>query len=164
MDALKLAEYLQRETPRAENLHVTSLVRTLAGSSRETYSFDAEWIEDGILKTLPMILQRGASEREFNVLVAMHRAGIKTPEPRFLELDTSTLGEPFLITERVPGRTAYGASMLVEPVPLRRKLADQFIAEMVRLHQLDWRALQLEWLGAPNDLAEPARAQTQALV
>jgi aminoglycoside phosphotransferase (APT) family kinase protein len=44
---------------------------------------------------------------------------------------------------------------------LRRKIADEFLAEMTRLHQLDWRALKMDWLGVPNDLAEPARAQTQ---
>ena len=62
---------------------------------------------------------------------------------------------------RMPGRTAAGAAAAAEPEPLRRTLADEFMNEMARLHRLDWRALKLEWLGVPKDLAEPARAQTQ---
>ena len=90
----------------------------------------------------------------------MYRAGMKIPEPLFLELDPSVMDRPFFIMHRMPGRTAVGAAAAVEPEPLRRKLADEFITEMARLHKLDWRALKMEWLGAPKDLAEPARAQT----
>ena len=62
---------------------------------------------------------------------------------------------------RMPGRTATGAAAAAEPEPLRRKLAEEFMTEMARLHQLDWRALKMEWLGAPKDLTEPARTQTR---
>ena len=153
----------------ATDLRVIDLVRVPGGSSRETYSFDVEWTEHGTRKMRPMIgrrdptggLLKSEREREYKVVDAMYRAGMKIPEPLFLELDPSVMERPFFIMHRMPGRTATGAAAAAEPEPLRRKLADEFMTEMARLHQLDWRALKMEWLGVPNDLAEPARAQTQ---
>ncbi len=168
MDFHRLTEYLKRRMPHATDLRVINLVRIPGGSSRETYSFDVEWTENGERKTRPMIgrrdplggLLKTERRREYNVVDAMYRAGMKIPEPLFLELDPSVMDRPFFIMHRMPGRTAVGAAAAVEPEPLRRKLADEFITEMARLHKLDWRALKMEWLGAPKDLAEPARAQT----
>jgi aminoglycoside phosphotransferase (APT) family kinase protein len=155
--------------PDATGLRVVNLMRIPGGSSRETYSFDVEWTENGARKTIPTIgrrdpiggLLKSEREREYKVVDAMYRAGMKIPKPLFLELDPAVLERPFVITHRMPGRTATGAPAAAEPEPLRRKLADELMTEMARLHQLDWRALKMEWLGVPRDLAEPARAQTK---
>ncbi len=155
--------------PHAIDLRVLNLVRIPGGSSRETYSFDVEWKESGKHQTRPMIgrrdptggLLKSEREREFKVVDAMYRAGMTIPEPLFLELDPAVMDRPFFIMHRMPGRTAAGGAAAAEPEPLRRKLADEFLSGMARLHQLDWRTLKMEWLGAPKDLAEPARAQTQ---
>ena len=155
--------------PHATDLRVINMARIPGGSSRETYSFDVEWTENGAPETRPMIgrrdpiggLLKTEREHEYKVVDAMYRAGIKIPEPLFLELDPGVMDRPFFIMHRMPGRTATGAIAAMEPEPLRRKLADEFMTEMVRLHKLDWRALGMEWLGVPKDLAEPARAQTQ---
>jgi aminoglycoside phosphotransferase (APT) family kinase protein len=155
--------------PQASDLRVVNLMRIPGGSSRETYSFDLEWTENGEHKTRPMIgrrdptggLLKSERSREYKVVDTMHRAGMRIPEPLFLELDASVMERPFFIMHRMPGRTAAGAGAAAEPEALRRALAIDFLAEMARLHQLDWRALGMEWLGAPADLAEPARVQTQ---
>jgi aminoglycoside phosphotransferase (APT) family kinase protein len=155
--------------PHASDLRVINLARIPGGSSRETYSFDVEWTENGVAKSRPMIARRDPTggllkserEREYKVVDAMFRAGLKIPEPLFLELEPSVMERPFFIMHRMPGRTAVGTATAAELEPLRRKLADQFMTEMVRLHQLDWRAHKMDWLGVPSDLAEPARAQTQ---
>lgn len=169
MDAPRLTEYLKRKLAHASEVRVVNLQRIAGGSSRETYSFDLEWTENGQRKTRPMIgrrdptggLLKSEREREFKVIETMHRAGMKIPEALYLELDSSVMDRPFFIMHRLPGRTAAGAQAAAEPEPLRGKLADQFLSEMARLHQLDWRALKMEWLGVPKDLAEPARAQTE---
>jgi aminoglycoside phosphotransferase (APT) family kinase protein len=169
MDTLRLTAHLKHKMPQATDVCVLNLVRIPGGSSRETYSFDLEWTESGARKTRPMIgrrdptggLLKSEREREYKVVDAMYRAGVKIPEPLFLELDSAVMERPFFIMHRMPGRTAAGAAAAVEPEALRRKLVDEFMTEMARLHQLDWRALGMEWLGAPNDLAEPARTQTQ---
>ncbi len=155
--------------PDATDLRVIDLVRIPGGSSRETYSFDVEWKENGEPHLRPMIgrrdptggLLKSEREREYKVIDAMYRAGMKIPEPLFLELDPAVMDRPFFIMHRMPGRTATGGPAALDPEPLRRKLADEFMNEMARLHRLDWRALKMDWLGVPKDLAEPARAQTK---
>ena len=150
MDNPRLTEYLKRKMPHATDLRVINLVRIPGGSSRETYSFDVEWIENGERHLRPMIgrrdptggLLKSEREREYKVVDAMYRAGMKIPEPLFLELDPAVMDRPFFIMHRMPGRTATGAAAAIEPEPLRRKLADEFMTEMARLHQLDWRALE----------------------
>ncbi len=169
MDNPRLTEYLKRKMPHAADLRIINLLRIPGGSSRETYSFDVEWNENGQRHLRPMIgrrdptggLLKSEREREYKVVDAMYRAGMKIPEPLFLELDSSVMDRPFFIMHRMPGRTATGAAAAVDPEPLRRKLADDFMTEMARLHQLDWRGLKMDWLGVPKDLAEPARAQTR---
>jgi aminoglycoside phosphotransferase (APT) family kinase protein len=169
MQAHQLDEYLAQKMPHAMDLRVINLARIPGGSSRETYSFDAEWMENGARKTLPMIgrrdptggLLKSEREREYKVVDAMHRAGMKIPQPLFLELDPTVMERPFFIMHRMPGRVAAGAAAAMEPEALRHKLADEFMTEMARLHRLDWRALGMDWLGVPKDLTEPARAQTQ---
>ncbi len=92
-------------------------------------------------------LLKSERSREYKVVDTMHRAGMKVPEPLFLELDPSVMERPFFIMHRMPGRTAAGGAAASEPEPLRRKLADQFISEMTRLHQLDWRKIGMEFAG-----------------
>ena len=95
----RLAEYLKRKMPRATDLRVINLVRIPGGSSRETYSFYVEWTEDGARKTRSMIgrrdptggLLKSEREREYKVVDAMYRAGMKIPEPLFLELDPAVM-------------------------------------------------------------------------
>lgn len=167
MDERRLTEYLARKMPGARELRVVGLKRIAGGSSRETYSFDAEWLENGRRRSRPLIARRdptgglldSSREAEFKVLAAMCRAGLKVPEPLFLELDPAVMERPFFIMARAPGRVCTGAFPAEEPVELRAKIADDFLNELARLQALDYRALDLDWLGEPRDPVEPARAQ-----
>ena len=67
---------------------------------------------------------------------------------------------PFFVMARAEGRVSTGAFPATEPAELQAKIADQFLEQLARLQALDYRALGLESLGEPRDLAEPARAQT----
>ena len=167
MDTRRLTEYLRRKMPDARELGVTDLKRISGGSSRETYSFDLEWSENGERHSRPLIGRRDPTggllkterEREFRVLDAMFRAGIKVPEPLFLELDPSVMDRPFFIMHRASGRVSTGAFPAEESVELRARVADDFLSELIRLQSLDWRALGLEFLGVPESLDAPARIQ-----
>ncbi|HYB92300.1 MAG TPA: phosphotransferase family protein [Candidatus Binataceae bacterium] len=167
MEHGRLTDYLRRKMTRAGDLRVTGLKRIAGGSSRETFSFDLEWTGEGGPMMRPMIARRDPTggllkterAREFRVLEAMHRAGLRVPEPLFLELDESVWDRPFFIMHRATGRVTQGALPATEPVALREKIANDFLDEMARLQSLDYRALGLEWLGDPADLAEPARIQ-----
>jgi len=154
--------------PNAEDLQVVGLKRVSGGSSRETYSFDLEWRERGETLRRPLIgrrdptggLLKSEREREFRVIEAMHRAGLRVPEALFLELDPSVMDRPFFLMHRAAGRTSNGAVPASEPAQLREKIAHHFLDELVRIQSLDYRALGLDFLGEPRDLAQPARVQS----
>src|SRR5215471_6235717 len=102
MDQERLTEYLRRRMPDAEHLQVLGLKRISGGSSRETYSYDLEWRENGETRRRPLGGRRDPtggllkSEREcvIRVIDAMHRAGLRVPEVLFLELDDSVMDRP----------------------------------------------------------------------
>jgi len=168
MDRERLTEFLRRRMPDAEHLQVLELKRISGGSSRETYSFDLEWRERGETHRRPLIgrrdptggLLKSEREREFKVIEAMHRAGLRVPQALFLELDHSVMDRPFFVMHRAAGRTGKGAVPASESAELREKMAHQLLDELVGIQSLDYRALGLGFLGEPRDLAEPARLQT----
>src|SRR5215469_15983507 len=151
MDRERLTEFLRRQMPDAENLQVVGLKRISGGSSRETYSFDLEWRENGEEHRRPLIgrrdptggLLKSEREREFRVIDAMNKAGLHVPEALFLELDPTVMDRPFFIMHRATGRTSRGAFPATEPDALREKIAHQFLEEMIHLHSLDYRSLGL---------------------
>ena len=135
LDQHRLTEYLKRQMPHAREHRVVGLKRISGGSSRETYAFDLEWSEAGETRTRPMIGRRDPTggllksdrEREFKVIDAMHRAGLKVPEPLFLELDASVMDRPFFIMHRAAGQTGMGAFPAAEAESTRAKVADDFL-------------------------------------
>lgn len=153
--------------PHAREHRVVGLKRISGGSSRETYAFDLEWNEGGETRTRPMIGRRDPTggllksdrEREFKVIAATHRAGLKVPEPLYLELDASVMDRPFFIMDRAQGRTTMGAFAATEAESTRAKVADDFLSELARLQSLDYRECGLEILGEPKNPEEPARVQ-----
>jgi aminoglycoside phosphotransferase (APT) family kinase protein len=167
MDQARLTDYLRRALPHAREHRVVGLRRIAGGASRETYAFDLEWMENGGPRSRPLIARRDPTggllkserEREFRVLAAMHRAGLKVPEPLYLELDPSVMDRPFFIMHRAPGRVCQGAFPAEEPAEVRAKVANDFLDELARLQALDYRALGLEFLGEPRDPLESARTQ-----
>ncbi len=167
MDQVRLTEYLRRAVPHAREHRVVGLKRIAGGASRETYAFDFEWVEDGGARSRPMIARRDPTggllkserAREFRVLEAMYRAGLKVPEPLHLELDPSVMDRPFFIMHRAPGRVCSGAFPAEEPAELRAKITDDFLTELAHLQSLGYRALGLAWLGEPSDPLDSARVQ-----
>ena len=167
MNEHRLTEYLKRRMPDARDHRVVGLKRISGGSSRETYAFDLEWIEGGQTRTLPLIGRRDPTggllmtdrEREFKVIAAMHRAGLKVPEPLFLELDAGVMDRPFFIMQRAAGRSGMGAFPATEPESTRAKVADDFLSELARMQSLDYRECGLEILDPPKNLEDPARIQ-----
>jgi len=158
MDTKRLTEYLRIRMPEAQDLAVVDFKRIPGGSSRETYSFDLQWTQDGERRSRPLIGRRDPTggllkterEREYKIVDAVFKAGLKVPEPLFLEMDASTMDRPFFIMHRERGRTGYGYQMALEPPKLREKLADDFLTELAGIQALDWRAMGLDFLGVPE--------------
>jgi aminoglycoside phosphotransferase (APT) family kinase protein len=167
----QLTGYLRRMMPAAEELKVIGLSRIAGGASRESYAFELEWNERGERRRRELILRRDppggllqtSRDREFGAIAAAHRAGLKVPEPLFLETDPSVLGRPFFIMTRMSGRISsqvLGAFPASEPAALQERIAEDFLGELARLQAIDYRQAGLQWLGAAADPAKSSQAQT----
>jgi aminoglycoside phosphotransferase (APT) family kinase protein len=169
-----LTAYLRAKMPAAKEVTVADFKRVSGGSSRETYSFELGWSESGRpqsrrLNSRRLILRRdptggllqSSREREFKIIDAMNRAGLKVPEALFLELDPRVLERPFFVMGFAEGRVSPAPFSAEEQALLGERICDGFIAELARLQALNYRQMGLEWLGEPADLTEPAVEQTR---
>lgn len=115
------------------------------GWENEVYSFTIEYEEDGERKRDDLILRiypgdgaRQKAAREFNGMKKLHELGFPVPEVFTLELDDSLFGKPFVIMEKINGRSM-GQVFDESPDEKRRCLVTLFCEMFVDLHNIDWR-------------------------
>ncbi|MEA2256306.1 MAG: hypothetical protein QOG35_2351 [Solirubrobacteraceae bacterium] len=69
--------------------------------------------------------------------------------------DTSVIGVPFVVMERVDGHVITGeVPPALDSVQDRRRMGDELIDALVEIHAVDWRACGLEDLGRPTGYLE----------
>ncbi|MFI5953213.1 phosphotransferase family protein [Cryptosporangium sp. NPDC051539] len=108
-----------------------------------------------VLRRPPSVLNdrsAGNMLREWRILTALEGTPVPHPTPRLLCEDSSVLGAPFLIMDKVDGFTPGFA--LPEPFDsdpgLRRDLAYAYVDALVDLADVDWRVRGLQDLGRPE--------------
>jgi aminoglycoside phosphotransferase (APT) family kinase protein len=164
-----LTSWLGRRMPDAQDIRVSGVnVPSASGLSTETVLFDAAWTENGAPKLQGMVarVQPGgpgvfasydlAKEATVMRALADHTA-VPAPKILFYEQDPEVLGSPFLVMARVDGRipsddppfTATGWVLDLEPEQ-RGQLWDNSLRVLAQVHQVDWRALGLEFLDTPE--------------
>ncbi len=156
----QLAAYLPTCIPQATEVEISNLYRIPGGQSRETWSFDAAWREDGAPMQRGFILRRDPDasvlesdrEAEFNVMRAVHGTGIPIPQVLWLEQDAAPLGRPFALMERLDGCEASPQKVLMDGAFMagRTRMGAEFSEILARIHAIDWRAAGLEFLGPPD--------------
>jgi aminoglycoside phosphotransferase (APT) family kinase protein len=154
----RIEAYLQHRMPVAREVRVENLVRIPGGASRETWSFDARWTEDGEPRSAGFIIRRDPdasllqTERdvEYRVMAAVQGA-VPAPPVYWLETDGRWLDRPFFVMGRIDGCEASPSRILMNPAYFagRERLAQQFVEILARIHAFDWRAAGLAELGAP---------------
>ncbi|TXL79577.1 phosphotransferase family protein [Vineibacter terrae] len=104
-----------------------------------------------ILKLAPVgVPRRGSTDiyRQAPLLKALHASGLPVPAIRWASADDAALGSPFIIMERLPGRTFIvwepDASFLETPALIPR-LWTSGIESLADFHRLDWRAVLGGW-------------------
>jgi aminoglycoside phosphotransferase (APT) family kinase protein len=159
----RLASYLEHRLPAAREVRVTGVRRIPGGASRETWSFDARWLEGETERSQGFILRRdpdaGLLETDRDVEYHLYRALEATPVPvprvYWLETDPSWLDRPFFVMERIDADTS--PQTLASPAydSVRAELGRQKMAILAEIHRLDWRTLDLGFLRRPErpDLA-----------
>ena len=111
--AERIRLYIETRLPDASDLRLEAMERIAVGWSHETWLFDAHWTEGGVSKTQGLCLRRDPGNAllrhfsdlgvQFQVLRSLAPTPLPTPKPYWYESDTSILGKPFLVMEKVAG-------------------------------------------------------------
>jgi aminoglycoside phosphotransferase (APT) family kinase protein len=161
----RIAGYLESKLPGARNLALSDFVHTAGGWSHEIYVFYANWNEDeramrqgfclrkdpgtGLLRELSNLRE------QFRVIKALEATPAPTPKAYWYEEDPSLLGGPFFVMEKVEGEVpnpwSRAGKQFYAEAAKRGKLPRSFAEALASLHNLDWRATGLDFIGVPSD-------------
>ena len=160
----KIRDYLMGRMPAARNLALSDFVHTAGGWSHEIYIFYANWDEDGRTERRGFCLRKdpGAGllrelsslEEQFRVIKALENTPAPTPKAYWYEPDPALLGGPFFVMEKVEGEVpnpwSRAGKQFYAEANKRAKLPLSFIEALAALHNLDWRAAGLDFIGVPE--------------
>jgi len=166
VDPFALDRYLRAHLPEvaggrredAEGERSIEIERHVAGHSNETFIVRLDG-QEWILRRPP----RGAFlptahdvGREYRVLSALAGTGVPVPRPLLMCEDTSVIGAPFYLMERVEGAVIRDTlpEAFAEDVPSRRAIGEELVDALVELHAVDWREVGLEGFGKPSGYLE----------
>ncbi|MBI4515468.1 MAG: phosphotransferase family protein [Deltaproteobacteria bacterium] len=164
----RLAAFLAKQVGAA--VEIDNLRRVPGGASRETWSFDACYQNDGVPVRRALILRRDpgahavqtSRREEFVLLQAAHACGVPVPQVFWLGDETESLAARFFIMERVEGETLARRLLRDEPyATARRVMTAQLGAILARIHQIDIAAPQLDFLPRPQPGESPAQAELE---
>jgi len=151
--AARLASYLRSRLPAAGDLRIERLTRIPGGASRETWSFDAVWHEDGTERRQGFILRRDPvaglleSDRRLEYRAYAAFASTAVPVPRIYwleEAEGGPLERPFFIMERLDGCQSDGQALAMRPNDENKaRIARRFIEILATIHSADPVALGL---------------------
>jgi len=157
----RVSEYFARRLAPRRDLRVTALTRMSEGFSQETFRVDVayragerEATSSYVLRRQPAagLLEPYDTEPEFRVLAALAATPVRAPRVLWYEHDATVLERPFYLMELVPGTVPLPVMVDGKPVftdDERARLGEDFVANLVALHAVDWRTAGLDFLGVP---------------
>ena len=132
--------------------------RIRGGHSNETF-FITRGAEEWVLRRPPrghLLPTAHDVGREYRVLSALIRTDVPVPRPVLMCEDTSVIGAPFYLMERLHGDVI--RTSLPQPfdhdVTSRRSLAIELVDRLAQLHAVDWQAIGLGDLAKPTGYLE----------
>ena len=176
-----LDDYLRDRLGASGPVDIGNPERIAVGWSHETWLFDAVW-SDGVdehhqslcLRRDPgnaLLREESDLGEQFQVLRCLENTDVPAPRAFWYEPDPAVLGAPAIVMERVVGEC---------PSPWRRAgreyyaaaaergvLPTSFTDALAAVHNVDWPAAGLDFLGVPgegNDFALREIAKWQALI
>jgi aminoglycoside phosphotransferase (APT) family kinase protein len=152
----QVAAYLRSRMPQAREVSVHGLARVGGGASRETWSFDARWVEGESAREQGFIIRRDPpasllesnNSLEFELYTALAGSGIPVPVVRWIEPDGANLERPFFVMERLPGASDGTGAVLAtsaEYAGVRPLVVRQHAEILAKIHAFDLdRVLSLD--------------------
>lgn len=163
----RLVAFIARQTG-ADQVSVSGLRRLAGGASRETWSVDVRYAQDGTPVELPLVLRRdppgSAVETrrrdEFELLRAAAAEGVPVPKVFWLADEAETLGAPFLLMERIDGETI-ARRLLRDDVyaGARRVMTGQLGRILAAIHRIDRVKHRLDFLVEAPPGESPAQGE-----
>ncbi|HET9199969.1 MAG TPA: phosphotransferase family protein [Dehalococcoidia bacterium] len=146
-----LAAYLDRELPGSGEVEVE---RLYAGHSNETF-YVTRGEQRMVLRRPPLgPLQPTAHDvlREYRILKALEDTPARTPHTVLACEDTSVIGAPFYLMERVDGVVIRDRlpEDFQKDVSARRQIGFELVDALAELQAVDWQKLDLEGFGKPD--------------
>ena len=152
---------------------ITDLRRHTEGFSWQTYTFDACWHDrDGRPRRRRIAVRREPEDGllapydivgQYRLHEAVGRTEVPVPGLIGLELDRSILGMPFYAMDAVEGVVPVqwrGNDPTVFPDDeARRRIGVDFVENLTRIHQVDWRAERLDVLLPGPGTTDPGTAE-----
>jgi aminoglycoside phosphotransferase (APT) family kinase protein len=167
--ASALAAWLSGRIEGASELRIETLTTPTAnGFSNITMLFDAVWQSGGaehrsrfvarVEPTGEALFPSYDVSRQFKVMRALESTAVVVPKVLWMERDTTIFGAPFMIMEYIGGNipsddpSFAGSGWVLSLDPRqRRKMLENALAALVKVHAVDWRARGLEWLRRPGE-------------
>jgi len=155
VDPAALQAYLARALPGADAPLAVERIR--GGHSNETF-FVTRGDERYVLRRPPrgpLLPTAHDVAREYRALVALAQTTFPVPRPILMCGDTSVIGAPFYLMERVPGVVVRATlPPAFEGMAARRGLGEELIDRLADLHAVDWQAIGLGDFGKPEGYIE----------
>jgi len=151
-DSTRLRNYLHDHLPvAAGGMHLEAIG---GGQSNPTYFVTFDGGGRYVLRKQPpgeLLPSAHAVDREYRVMTALY--GTEVPVPRTLLFcdDRGIVGTPFYVMERLDGRIFHNSEIPKVGREERAALYDAMNQTLVRLHQVDWRAVGLADYGKPGN-------------
>jgi len=172
--AQQLSTWLAGRLPGATDVVVSEVETPQAsGLSNETLLFTATWTEDGELRGgryVARVAPQGPGVfpsydlvTEQRVMQALsQQTSVPVPATPWVETDTSVLGSPFLVMERLDGRVpsddppvTTGSWVLDLSPEQQAEMCDNALVALAQIHQADLDELGLRFLDHPERGASP---------
>jgi aminoglycoside phosphotransferase (APT) family kinase protein len=156
--------YLQSKLPQARDLTLSQFTQTAVGWSHAIYIFDAHWQENGQSVTRGFCLRKDPGvgllrelsdlKEQYRVLQTLEPTPVPTPKVYWYEEDPALLDGPFFVMEKIAGEATNpwsraGKHYYAEAAK-RGRLPRSFVEALATLHNLDWQAAGLDFLGVPG--------------
>jgi aminoglycoside phosphotransferase (APT) family kinase protein len=154
----RMAAYIARRLPQADEVRVTDLDRIFGGASRETYRFVLSYRAGEEAVSRRLILRRDPpgslieTERavEFGAYRAFYGTSVPVPEPLWLEEDAQWLDYPFFIMQELSGFESSPQAIVAPPYAEHAaKLAQQKWTILGEISKADPRARGLDTVMQP---------------
>ena len=163
----RLLPWFMAKMPGAKNISIENIQKPGMGLSNETYLFDLNWDEAGDRRFRPLVLRTAPQDHrvfpdyrlshQFMIMKALKGTPVPVPEMIWNEEDESILGTPFYVMERLNGTMpkdypSYHSTGMLFDASLddRSRIWRDSVRMLACVHDLDWKALGLDFLGVPS--------------